>query len=175
MKGKCLTTEEKIRIFHDTGQRGSITETGKNFRIADVTLHRRKRQFGQMDFNEARGLKELEKDNTEPKQMLAAALLALISKRYPHRDRGRTRRDWPGPQTKGRARRTADKRARSLRDRENPAGRSRRPVPAPAVTTSASAARRAAAARARTGRSNTKGRGGVAMALAGASAARRGR
>ena len=76
MKGKRFTTEEKIRILRDADQRGSITETCKEFNISDVTFHRWKRQFGQMDLNEAKRLKELEKENTELKKMLADALLA---------------------------------------------------------------------------------------------------
>jgi putative transposase len=76
MRAKRFTTEEKIRILRDADQRGSITETCKEFNISDVTFHRWKRQFGQMDLNEARRLKELEKENTELKKMLADALLA---------------------------------------------------------------------------------------------------
>ena len=88
MKGKRFTTEEKIRILRDADQRGSITETCKEFKISDVTFHRWKRQFGQMDLNEARRLKELEKENTELKKMLADALLAkrvleyVVEKKY---------------------------------------------------------------------------------------------
>jgi putative transposase len=41
-----------------------------------VTFHRWKKQFGQMDLNEAKRLKELERENTELKKMLAEALLA---------------------------------------------------------------------------------------------------
>jgi putative transposase len=76
MKSKRFTTEEKIRILRDAGQRGSITEACKGFNISDVTFHRWKRQFGQMDLSEAKRLKELAKENTELKKMLADALLA---------------------------------------------------------------------------------------------------
>ena len=76
MKNKRFTTEEKIRILRDADMRGSIVETCKEFNISDVTFHRWKKQFGQMDLNEARRLKELEKENTELKKMLADALLA---------------------------------------------------------------------------------------------------
>jgi len=41
-----------------------------------VTFHRWKREFGQMDLNEAKRLKELERENTELKKMLADAMLA---------------------------------------------------------------------------------------------------
>jgi putative transposase len=77
MKGKRYTTEEKVRILReaDGGQR-SIVEICRERNISDVTFHRWKRQFGQMDLNEARRLKELERENTELKKMLADAMLA---------------------------------------------------------------------------------------------------
>ena len=40
-----------------------------------MSFHRWERQFGQMDLNEARRLKELERENRELKEMLAEALL----------------------------------------------------------------------------------------------------
>ena len=70
MKNKRYTTEEKIRILRDADQRGSVTETCQEFNISDVTFHRWERQFGQMDLNEARRLKELERENAELKKML---------------------------------------------------------------------------------------------------------
>ena len=76
MKAERFATEEKIRILRDANQRGRIRETCKEFSISDVPFHRWKRQFGQMDLNEARWLKALEKENTELKRMLADVLLA---------------------------------------------------------------------------------------------------
>jgi len=77
MKGKRYTTEEKIRILReaDAGPR-SIVEVCRERNISEVTFHRWKKQFGQMDLNEAKRLKELERENTELKKMLAEALLA---------------------------------------------------------------------------------------------------
>ncbi len=43
--------------------------------ISEVSFHRWKRQFGQMDLDEARKLKEPERENGELKRMLAEALL----------------------------------------------------------------------------------------------------
>ena len=43
--------------------------------ISEVTFHRWKKQFGQMEVNEAKRLKELERENSELKKMLAEALL----------------------------------------------------------------------------------------------------
>jgi len=40
-----------------------------------VSFHRWKKQFGQMEVNEAKRLKELERENTELKKMLAESLL----------------------------------------------------------------------------------------------------
>jgi putative transposase len=77
MKGKRYSTEEKVRILReaDGGDR-SIVDICREKNISDVTFHRWKRQFGQMDLNEARRLKELERENTELKKMLADAMLA---------------------------------------------------------------------------------------------------
>lgn len=43
--------------------------------ISEATFHHWKREFGMMDVNEAKRLKELEKENTELKKMLADSLL----------------------------------------------------------------------------------------------------
>ena len=76
MKGKRYTTEDKIRILRDADGGKNIVEVCKEKNISEVTFHRWKRQFGQMDINEAKRLKELERENTELKKMLAEALLA---------------------------------------------------------------------------------------------------
>ena len=75
MKGKRYTTEDKIRILREGDQGKSILEVCRAHNISEVSFHRWKRQFGQMDLNEARKLKELERENGEPKKMLAEALL----------------------------------------------------------------------------------------------------
>jgi putative transposase len=76
MKGKRYSTEDKIRILRDADGGKNIVEVCKEKNISEVTFHRWKRQFGQMDINEAKRLKELERENTELKKMLAEALLA---------------------------------------------------------------------------------------------------
>ena len=75
MKGKRYSTEEKIRILRqaDTGQR--IGEVCREHNLSEVSFHRWKKQFGQMEVNEAKRLKELERENTELKKMLADSLL----------------------------------------------------------------------------------------------------
>ena len=75
MKGKRYTTEEKIRILRDSDKGKAITEVCREHNVSQVTFHRWKRQFGQMEVNEAKRLKELERENTELKKMLADSLL----------------------------------------------------------------------------------------------------
>jgi len=76
MKGKRYTTEEKIRLLREADRGGrSIAEVCREANLSEVTFHRWKKQFGQMEVNEARRLKELERENRELKQMLADSLL----------------------------------------------------------------------------------------------------
>jgi putative transposase len=75
MKGKRHTTEEKIRILREADGGKSIIEFCKDRNISEVTFHRWKREFGMMGINEAKRLKELEKENSELKKMLADSLL----------------------------------------------------------------------------------------------------
>ena len=76
MKGKRNTTEEKIRLLREADRGGkSIQELCREENVSEVTFHRWKKQFGHMDINEARRLKELERENTELKKMLAEEML----------------------------------------------------------------------------------------------------
>ena len=76
MKGKRYTTEDKIRILReaDRGEK-SVLDICREENISEVSFHRWKRQFGHMEVNEARRLKELERENTELKKLLAEELL----------------------------------------------------------------------------------------------------
>jgi len=76
MKGKGYTTEEKIRLLReaDRGEK-SIQQLCREENVSEVTFHRWKKQFGHMEVNEARRLKELERENRELKEMLADSLL----------------------------------------------------------------------------------------------------
>jgi putative transposase len=75
MKGKRYTTEEKIRILREADKGVAITEVCREHNLSQVSFHRWKRQFGQMEVKEARRLKDLERENGELKKMLAEALL----------------------------------------------------------------------------------------------------
>jgi len=75
MKGKKYSTEDKIRILRQADGGRSILEVCREANISEVTFHRWKNQFGQMEISEAKRLKELERENTELKKMLAESLL----------------------------------------------------------------------------------------------------
>ena len=76
MKGKRYTTEDKIRILREAdGGARSAADLCREANISEVKFHRWKQQFGHMDVNEARRLKELEQENTELKKMLAEEML----------------------------------------------------------------------------------------------------
>lgn len=68
MKGKRHTTEEKIRILREADSGKNILEVCKERNISEVTFLRWKREFGVMDLNEAKRLKELERENSEPQR-----------------------------------------------------------------------------------------------------------
>jgi len=60
MRGKRYTTEDKIRILRnlDRGER-TIQAICQEANLSEVMFHRRKKQFGHMEVNEARRLLEL--------------------------------------------------------------------------------------------------------------------
>jgi putative transposase len=76
MKGKRYSTEDKIRILREAeAVDKSIIEVCKEKGISEQTFHRWKREFGMMPVDQARRLKELEKENARLKRMLADEIL----------------------------------------------------------------------------------------------------
>ena len=76
MKGKRYTTGDKIRILREADRgKKSIADICREENLSVVSFHRWKRQFGHMEINEARRLKELERENRGLKKMLAESLL----------------------------------------------------------------------------------------------------
>ena len=79
MKGKRPTTEQKIRRLREADGGKCIVEVSKecarSLTSSEVTFHRWKRPFGQLEVNEARRMKELERESAELKKMLADSLL----------------------------------------------------------------------------------------------------
>lgn len=76
MKAKRHTTEAKIRILREADTGKPIGAVCREHNISEVTFYRWRKKFGQMELNEAKRLKELERENTELKKMLAETMLA---------------------------------------------------------------------------------------------------
>jgi putative transposase len=68
MKDKRYTTEGKICILREADAGKAINEVCRAHNLSEVSFHRWKRQFGMMEINEARRLKELERENAELKK-----------------------------------------------------------------------------------------------------------
>lgn len=75
MKGKRFSIEDKIRILREADGGRTIGDVCRERNISEVTFYRWKKELGQMEVNEARKLKELERENSELKKMLAESLL----------------------------------------------------------------------------------------------------
>ena len=76
MKGKRYTTEAKVQLFSGGGswreEHSTVVSGGER---AGGAVYRWKKQVGQSEVNEARRLKELERENHELKKMLVDSLL----------------------------------------------------------------------------------------------------
>ena len=77
MKGKRHSTEEKIRILRKADEGRKILDVCKEANISEQTFHRWKKEFGMLEVNQAKRLKELEKENGRLKRMLADQMLGM--------------------------------------------------------------------------------------------------
>ena len=76
MKGKRYTTEEKIRILREADGMGrKIQDVCRERQISEQTFHRWKRELGMLEVDQAKRFKELQKENSRLKRMLADELL----------------------------------------------------------------------------------------------------
>ena len=75
MKPKRYTTEQIIRILGqgDSGQ--TIESICREHNISEGSFYRWKKKYGAMDISNAKRLKELEKEKSELKKMLAETIL----------------------------------------------------------------------------------------------------
>jgi len=76
LKGKRHTTEQKIRILREAEQSGTtIVDVCRAHQISEQTFHRWKREFGMLEVDQAKQLKELKRENERLKRMLADEML----------------------------------------------------------------------------------------------------
>ena len=75
MKQKQHSTAEIIRILRQVESGRTVEDLCRDHNISKATFHRWRKKYGDMDLADARRLKELEKEDTELKTMLAESLL----------------------------------------------------------------------------------------------------
>jgi len=75
MKRRRHTPEQVIRKLREAdrmlGEGGTIPEVAKQLEISENTYHRWRNQYGGMKANDARRLKELERENATLKRIVA--------------------------------------------------------------------------------------------------------
>ncbi len=77
MKGKRFSEEQIIRILQEVEAGMSISDVCRKHNCSEQSFHRWKKKFGGMDVSEARRLKELERENTELKKIVADQALDI--------------------------------------------------------------------------------------------------
>ena len=75
MKQKQHSTEAIIRILSQSEGDETVESICREHNISKATFHLWKRKYSDMDLADAKRLKELEKENSELKKMLAESLL----------------------------------------------------------------------------------------------------
>lgn len=71
MKGKRFTEAQIIGILNEAEQTGNIREVCRANNVTETTFYGRRSKFGGMDVSDAKRLKELERENSELKKMVA--------------------------------------------------------------------------------------------------------
>jgi putative transposase len=75
MKKSRHSTEQIIRILREADAGATTEAVCRNHNISSQTFYRWRKKYGGMQLSEVRKLKELEKENTELKKLLADELL----------------------------------------------------------------------------------------------------
>ena len=76
MKGKRHTTEQKICILGEAESSDkTIQDVCRERQISEQTFHRWKREMGMLQVDQAKQLKELQRENARLKRMLADEML----------------------------------------------------------------------------------------------------
>lgn len=75
MKKSRHSTEQIIRILREADGGATTEEVCREHNISSQTFYRWRKKYGGMQVSEARKLRELEKENTELKKLLADQLL----------------------------------------------------------------------------------------------------
>ena len=77
MKAKRHTSEEIIKILRKGESGQSAAEVCREANITSVTYYRWKKKYGGMELRDVRRLRELERENSELKKIVADQLLNI--------------------------------------------------------------------------------------------------
>ena len=77
MKKKRHTVDQIIKILRQVDEGFEIEAACREHNIGNATFHRWRRKYGKMEMKDAKRLKELEKENTELKKIVADQMLNI--------------------------------------------------------------------------------------------------
>lgn len=77
MKGKRFTDEQIIRILQEAESGVAVADLCRKHNCSQQSFYRWKAKYGGMDVPEAKRLKELERENTELKKIVAEQSLDI--------------------------------------------------------------------------------------------------
>ncbi|MGB7181408.1 MAG: transposase [Burkholderiaceae bacterium] len=77
MKGKRFTEEQIIRVLQEAESGVAIADLCRKHNCSEQSFYRWKAKFGGMDVSEAKRLKDLERENTELKKIVAEQSLDI--------------------------------------------------------------------------------------------------
>ena len=75
MKQKRHTTEEIIRILREVDNGKTVESACREHNVTTTSFYRWKKKYGGMELQDARRYREMERENSELKKMLADSLL----------------------------------------------------------------------------------------------------
>ena len=77
MKGKRFTEEQIIRILHEAESGLAVVDICRKHNCSEQSFYRWKAKYGGMTVSEVKRLKELERENTELKKIVADQTLDI--------------------------------------------------------------------------------------------------
>ena len=77
MKGKRFKEEQIIRILHEAERGMTVAEVCRQHNCSEQSFYRWKARFGGMDVSDVKRLRELQRENTELKKIVAEQTLDI--------------------------------------------------------------------------------------------------